>query len=248
MYGLDNVAIHAGVNAATALTATPVVNGDGISLAWTDNSHNESGFRIERKPAADILWNLLTTTPANMTNHADTTAGPGVSFDYRVTAFNANLIGDASNIANSAAYTALQDWKLAIQGDPDAPNNTDGDGVPDLFEFAFGLNPNLNDGGPVEADVPGQLLNKRGTPAIRYETTTNGTDFEVIFIRRKDAAEAGLVYTPQFSADLVAWTDSNGPTTVVADGGEVEAVRIRFPLFPAGPEVRFFRMGLCGTR
>ena len=87
-------------------------------------------------------------------------------------------------------------------------------------------------------------MNKRGTPAIWYDTTTNGTDFEAIFIRRKDAAEAGLIYTPQFSADLVTWTDSTATPTVVADGGEVEAARIRFPLFPAGPEARFFRMGL----
>ena len=129
----------------------------------------------------------------------------------------------------------------------DAGANPDSDGLSNFLEFAFGLNPNLNDGGPVEADVSGQLLNKRGTPAVWYDTITNGTDFEVIFIRRKDAAEAGLIYTPQFSADLVTWTDSVATPTLVADGGEVEAVRISFPLFPAGPEARFFRMGLRST-
>lgn len=66
--------------------------------------------------------------------------------------------------------------------------------------------------------------------------------------RRKDAAEAGLVHIPQFSPDLVTWTDSNATPTFVADGGEVEAVRISFPLFPSGPEARFFRMGLRSIR
>lgn len=130
----------------------------------------------------------------------------------------------------------------------DAADSSDSDGLSNFIEFAFGLNPQLNDGGPVEADVPGQLLNMRGTPAVWYETTTNGTDFEVIYIRRKDAAEAGLVYIPQFSADFVTWTDSSATPTVVADGGEVEAVRISFPLFPVGPEARFFRMGLRSVR
>ena len=130
----------------------------------------------------------------------------------------------------------------------DAADSSDSDGLSNFIEFAFGLNPNLNDGGPVEADVPGQSLTRRGAPAVWYETTNNGIDFEVIFIRRKDAAEAGLVYIPQFSADLVTWTDSNATPTVVADGGEVEAVRINFPLFPAGPEARFFRMGLRSDR
>jgi hypothetical protein len=130
----------------------------------------------------------------------------------------------------------------------DAADSSDSDGLSNFIEFAFGLNPNLNDGGPVEAGVPGQLLSKRGTPAVWYETSVNGTDFEVIYIRRKDAAEAGLVYIPQFSADFVTWTDSSAIPTVVADGGEVEAVRISFPLFPADPEGRFFRMGLRSNR
>lgn len=130
----------------------------------------------------------------------------------------------------------------------DAADSADSDGLSNFLEFTFGLNPNINDAGPLEADVPGQLLNKRGTPAVWYQTTTNNTDFEVIYICRKDAAEAGLVYIPQFSPDLVTWTDSNATPTLVADGGEVEAVRISFPLFPADPEGRFFRMGLRSDR
>ena len=99
----------------------------------------------------------------------------------------------------------------------------------------------------VEVDVPGSLLTKRGTPATWIQTTTNGTDFRVIFIRRKDAAEAGLVYTPEFSGDLVNWAPSNVTPTVVADGGEVEAVSINYPFFAAGRKARYFRVGVSST-
>ncbi len=248
MYGLDNVVIHAGVNAASTLTATPVVNGDGITLAWTDNSTNETGFRIERKPAADALWNLLTNTQANTVSHADATAGPGVSFDYRVTAFNSVVTGDPSNIANSAAYTALQDWKLATQGNPNAPNNSDNDGISDLFEFAFGLNPTVNDAGPISVNVAGGLLTTRGQPAVWYQATSNGTDFRVLFIRRKDHLAAGLTYSPQFSGDMATWVNSAAIPTVVADGGEVEAVSINYPFFAAGKKARFFRIGVSSNQ
>lgn len=248
MYGLDNVVIAAGVNAATALTAMPVVNGDGISLAWTDNSDNETGFRIERKPAADTLWNLLTTSPANATTHTDATAGPGVSFSYRVIAFNASVTGNPSNIANSTAYTALQDWKLATQGNPNAPNNSDGDGISDLFEFAFGLNPVASDAGPISVNITSGILTTRGQPAVWYQATSDGTDFRVLFIRRKDYLAAGLTYTPQFSGDMTTWVNSSATPTVVADGGEVEAVSIKYPFFAAGKKARFFRVGVSSNQ
>ncbi len=120
-------------------------------------------------------------------------------------------------------------------------------GLTNFLEFAFGLTPHVNDSSPVQVDVPGAVLTQRGTPAVWYQTTTNGTDFRVIFIRRKDAADAGLVYTPQFSGDLLTWANSSVSPTVVADGGEVEAVSIDYPFFAAGQKARFFRVAVSTT-
>ena len=146
-------------------------------------------------------------------------------------------ITDAYEIANG----------LNRKSAADATTSLDTDGLSNFLEFAFGLNPNVNDNGLVEVDVPGSLLTKRGTPTNWFQTTTNGTDFRVIFIRRKDAAEAGLVYTPEFSGDLVNWAPSNVTPTVVADGGEVEAVSINYPFFAAGRKARYFRVGVSST-
>ena len=105
----------------------------------------------------------------------------------------------------------------------------------------------MNDNLPVEGNVPAGLLTKRGTPVPWYQATNNGTDFRVIFIRRKDAAASGLVYTPQFSGDMATWETSSVTPTVIADGGEVELVSIKYPFFVAGRKARFFRMGINGT-
>ena len=126
----------------------------------------------------------------------------------------------------------------------DANTGTDSDGIPNFLEFAFGLNPNVNDGGAVEADIPGGLLTKRGTPTNWFQTTSNGTDFRVLFIRRKDYLNDGLNYVPQFSGDMVTWTNSTAVPTVIATNGDVELVTIKYPLFVAGRKARFFRVAV----
>ena len=145
-------------------------------------------------------------------------------------------ISDAYEIANGLSrYTN------------DAADSTDSDGLSNFLEFAFGLNPNVHDGGFLEADVSGGILTKRGKPSPWYHTSTSGTDFRIVYLRRKDAAEAGLVYIPQFSGNLVNWADSAATPTVIADDGEVEAVSVEYPLFPAALGAGFFRLGVRTT-
>ncbi len=129
----------------------------------------------------------------------------------------------------------------------DAASGADTDGLSNFLEFAFGLNPTVNDGGFLEADVSGGIVTKRGRPSPWYQTSTSGTDFRVVYIRRKDAAEAGLVYIPQFSGDLVNWADSTVTPTVIAEDGEVEAVSVEYPLFPTPQDGGFFRLGVRST-
>lgn len=130
----------------------------------------------------------------------------------------------------------------------DAASSADSDGISNFLEFAFGLNPNVNDAGPVEANVPGGLLTKRGQPAVWYQATNNGTDFRILFTRRKDYLTDGLIYTPEFSGDLISWVPSpSASSVVIATDGEIELVSIKYPLFAAGKSARFFRVGVSST-
>jgi hypothetical protein len=64
---------------------------EGVILRWRDRSNLETGFRIERKPAAPeepADWTEIAVVGANITEVVDTSPDPGTRFTYRVRAFN----------------------------------------------------------------------------------------------------------------------------------------------------------------
>lgn len=83
--------------APTLLTATAVGN-TRVDLAWTDNSADETGFRVERRTLGGTFA-LLTTVGANVRTHSDTTAVAGTTYEYRTLAINGTLTSAASNTA-----------------------------------------------------------------------------------------------------------------------------------------------------
>lgn len=62
--------------------------GAELSLTWTDNSINESGFRVERRTGLGSVFVLVGTTPADVTTFSDSTLTPGQEYWYRVCAYN----------------------------------------------------------------------------------------------------------------------------------------------------------------
>lgn len=88
-------------NAPTGLTATAVSSGQ-VHLSWTDNSNNETAFRIERGPAgsSDSDFVLIDTVGTNATSYNDTTVGPNTSYDYRVLSAIGTLLSTPSNTAS----------------------------------------------------------------------------------------------------------------------------------------------------
>ncbi|MBI4267091.1 MAG: hypothetical protein HY668_01835 [Chloroflexi bacterium] len=80
--------------APSGLMAT-LVNSGRIDLAWTDNSANETGFRITSATNAAFTSGVVTfSVSANVTTYSDTHVQPGTTYYYRVTAFDAT--GDSS--------------------------------------------------------------------------------------------------------------------------------------------------------
>ncbi|HQY87511.1 MAG TPA: PA14 domain-containing protein, partial [Tepidisphaeraceae bacterium] len=73
-------------SAPTALSLnSPLVN--RIDLSWTDNSNNESGFRIERSIDGNNFV-PVGTTPAGVTQFHDTGLTSGTTYFYRVRSVN----------------------------------------------------------------------------------------------------------------------------------------------------------------
>ncbi len=87
--------------AATAASTTQ------INLAWTDNSSNETGFKIERCSGAGCSnFAQIATTGAGVSSYANTGLTASTTYSYRVRAYNNVGDSDYSNTASATTSAA----------------------------------------------------------------------------------------------------------------------------------------------
>lgn len=101
---------------ATALSSTQ------IKLAWTDNSADETGFRVERSATSGSGFASIGTALVNATNYTDSTVGPGSNYYYRVSATNALANGTPS--AEASATTPKLPATVTLSNLSQAYNGT----------------------------------------------------------------------------------------------------------------------------
>ena len=103
-----------------------------LTLTWTDNSDNETGFKIERSMDG-VSFGEVATTGANVTSYADTGLTVGQQYHYRVAAYNG--AGD-SGFSNVATATPSVDQPVNTQPtisaipDQSIPEDTDSGPIP----------------------------------------------------------------------------------------------------------------------
>ncbi|MCP3936636.1 MAG: hypothetical protein GY708_14815, partial [Actinomycetia bacterium] len=102
--------------APSNLTAT-AASGTQIDLAWTDNSNNEEAFDLER--ATGGSFSRIARPAANATSYQDTTAMPGMTYSYRVRAFNDADTSSFSNIATATTSSVPPPTDLSAFGASD---------------------------------------------------------------------------------------------------------------------------------
>ena len=73
----------------TPATLTASASGKTVSLAWTDNSTDETGFKVLRRDSCDVSFSIVDNVTANETSSTDTVPAAG-SYWYRVSATNDN--------------------------------------------------------------------------------------------------------------------------------------------------------------
>ena len=76
--------------AEKASSQESVVSGTQVTLTWDDQSSNESGFKIERKTGTKGVYGQIATVGPNVTSYKDTGLRPGMTYFYRVRAYNEN--------------------------------------------------------------------------------------------------------------------------------------------------------------
>jgi len=87
------------------LTVAPGT-GSTMDLTWFDGTGNEAGFQIERR-VANGDWTLLQSLPANTTSFTDTSALPGVIYEYRIRATSATLGSSAWATVTSLQFSSV---------------------------------------------------------------------------------------------------------------------------------------------
>ena len=102
-YGLDTGGPPPAPNSPSGLTAT-AVSAQRIDLDWTDNSSDESGFRIERRLGQAGAFGTLVHVGAGIVEHSDLTVADSTEYCYRTVAFNAGGDSSPSNVACATTF------------------------------------------------------------------------------------------------------------------------------------------------
>ncbi|MDP2855383.1 MAG: CFI-box-CTERM domain-containing protein [Smithellaceae bacterium] len=94
------------VPAAPSGLSASTVSATAINLSWTDNSTNETGFKVEMKTGAGGSYSQLGTVSAGATGANITGLTEGTTYYYRVRAYNADGDSAYSNEANAITLPA----------------------------------------------------------------------------------------------------------------------------------------------
>lgn len=96
--------------APSSLNAIAVSTSE-INLSWTDNSTNETSFKIERK-SGNGNYTVIETIGADITSFNDTGLTPNTSYTYRVYAYNS--AGNSLSYTNEATATTFDPVLLGL--------------------------------------------------------------------------------------------------------------------------------------
>ena len=134
-----------------------------IKLAWSDNSSNEDGFKIERS-ADGANFTEIATVPANVNTYLDTILSASTTYYYRVRAYNPMGDSDYTSPAN-AATTALSS---------DAPSNlTAATASSTRISLAWTDNVCSDDGFKIERSADGASFAEIATVPANVTTYTS---------------------------------------------------------------------------
>jgi hypothetical protein len=177
-----------------------------LRLSWSDNSANESGFKIERKTGGDGVFAVIANVAADTTAYTDNELVDGTTYCYRLFAFSASEDSSYSNescaVAPSASSVqtvintvtnaiAMNIAAGAVLSGPSVPWEATPSGVPDSVQFWI-------DGALrwTEFFSPYQF---NGTPSGRLDTTTLSDGSHELKVRAlyadNSVAEAGITVT-----------------------------------------------------
>ncbi len=151
--------------APSGLTAT-AVSSTQINLAWTDNSNNEDGFRIERS-IDNLVFVEIGTVGTNTTSYSDTLLPVPATYYYRVRAYNSG--GNSAYSNTASATTAAQQAPV-----PASPTGLSATAVSSSrINLAWTDNGNNEDGFRIERSTDNLVFTEIATVGPNVATYSN---------------------------------------------------------------------------
>jgi len=148
--------------APAALVATGISSTE-IDLAWSDNSSNESGFKVERKTGTGGIYAQIATVAAGVSTYANSGLLAGTTYCYRARAYNS--VGNSSYSNESCAIAQ------ASGSTPAAPGN-----LTAAPKSTTQINLAWNDNSTNETGF--RIDRKVGTTGTWYQIATVGVDIK----------------------------------------------------------------------
>lgn len=176
-----------------------------VDLSWTDNSNDETGFRIERA-AGSGSFSLVGTTGANITAFADVSVAVSTVYQYRV--FAVNAAGDSPSAGPISATTPAPAPAPAPQPPTPPVSTGGGSGGSGSMASSSGGGGGGGGGGPVTTSVKldgltasmNLVVNTTGT--VQYATKLTDSSGKVSLAVPADTKMKTSTGTPLVSVSL----------------------------------------------
>lgn len=164
-----------------------------VTVSWTDNSSNETGFKVERKIGASGTWSEIATVAANVTSYADTGLAQSTPYIYRVRAYS----GAGPSSSTSEVTATIQPATTEIILD-----NTSGS-----VAYTGTWTSSTTDAGYYGTNYRHDGNTGKGTRSVKYTPTiVEVGEYEVFAWYPSTASRSSII-----PVDVV---DANGTTTI----------------------------------
>ena len=214
----------------TGLTAT-ATSESSISLAWQDNSTNETGFIVQRRREGSGVWIQVGTTTANVRTFSVGGLFSEATYIFRVQAVNDEESSSFSNEASATTHAAAppaSDWWI----DTIAGNTDDGDDGPAMMaRLAFPTDVAVDGSGNIyiadgdhhrirRVDPSGTITTVAGTGKGGYSGDRGpAVDAQLSFPIGVAVDSAGILYIADTANGRIRRVDGSGIITTIVGTG-----------------------------